>query len=308
MQRTAFAGDAGPAAERTRPLQDAVNVSPGATCLETAKLIEHVRAWLGDDKTDADVSVEVRGSPDDPRVVRFRTLRAGRVVASRGFEPGPEQCDHLHAALGLAIAMALKASLIDELAGLAAAAKPAHGPQEAKPGAWALGASALGAMGVLPGLGFGADVRFERAFASTITVRFGAIGFAALGGTFPGVSGTFDAWVVAPRADFCAALDTWPSLSIRGCMGLAAGALLAQGHAFANSDTSFVRWVAAMNSLDAVLDLGDPWSLDLDVSLVLPLVSASIALKGAAPPQDVVAERNIAAVGGFVGLGPVYRF
>jgi hypothetical protein len=59
-------------------------------------------------------------------------------------------------------------------------------------------------------------LRFERAVAPTLTVRFGAIGFAALGDTFPGVSGTFDAWVIAPRADVCAALEAWQTLRVRG--------------------------------------------------------------------------------------------
>ena len=114
--------------------------------------------------------------------------------------------------------------------------------------------------------------------------------------------------MIAPRADVCAALEARQTLRVRGCMGLAGGALLAQGHAFASSTSSVVRWFAAVNSLEAVLELGDAWSLDLDVSLVLPLVEASIALKGTASPQTVVAERTLAAVGGFVGLGPVYRF
>src|SRR6185312_14138067 len=72
-----------------RPLRDALVVDPGASCLDRDALLDDVRTWLGSDQVDAGVTIEVRGSPDQPRNVSFRMLRDGQVVASRAFEPGP---------------------------------------------------------------------------------------------------------------------------------------------------------------------------------------------------------------------------
>jgi hypothetical protein len=293
------------AADRTRPLREAIAVEPGATCLETATLVEHVQSWLGADGADSDVAIEVRGSPDQSRVVEFRTLRAGRAIAYRRFAPGPERCEHLHAALGLAIAMAIRASLVEELAGTAAdtRSRVPEGPAEAgRP--WAIGANALGALGVLPGAAFGVDVRIERALAHPFHVRVGLLGLAALGETL--TPGQFDVWLLAPRIDLCAGLDLSRRLLGRACMGLSGGGLYAHGHRFPSSQDSLVRWFAAVNGIDLVANLAKSWSLDLAVSVVLPLVRTSIVVRDSS--GNVTGERELAPVGGFLGFGPLYRF
>src|SRR5258708_38687070 len=78
----AFAPMQAAAADRARPLREAIAVEPGATCLEIATLVEHIGSWLGADALDPDVSIEGRGSPARPPVVPFPTLRAGPVIAS----------------------------------------------------------------------------------------------------------------------------------------------------------------------------------------------------------------------------------
>jgi hypothetical protein len=290
---------------RTRPLREAIAVEPGATCLETATLVEHVQSWLGVDAADSDVSIEVRGSPDQPRIVEFRTLRAGRATAYRRFAPGPERCEHLHAALGLAIAMAIRASLIDELAGTMADARSrVSGPSADATRPWAIGVNALAAVAVLPGAAFGADVRIERALPHPFRVRLGLLGLGALGETL--APGHFDVWLLAPRVDLCAGLDLSRRLRGRACMGLAGGGLFAHGHGFPTSQNSLVRWFAALNGFDFVADLAESWSLDVAISAVLPLVRTSIVVRDSS--RTVVEQRDLASVGGFLGVGPVYRF
>jgi hypothetical protein len=300
-----FAPERASAADHTRPLREAVAVEPGATCLETATLVEHVESWLGTDAADSDVSIEVRGSPDQPRVVEFRTLRAGRAIAYRRFAPGPARCDHLHAALGLAIAMAIRASLIEEVTGTTADAR-AHVPEASADATrpWAIGANALAAVAVLPGAAFGADVRVERALAHPFRVRFGLLGLAALGETLS--PGHFDVWLLAPQIDLCAGLDLSHRLRGQACMGLAGGAVSAQGHGFPSSQNELVRWFAAVNGLDFVADLAESWSLDLAISVILPIARTSIVVRDSA--GVVVEGRDLATVGAFLGVGPVYRF
>jgi hypothetical protein len=304
----AFAPKSASAMDRTRPLREAVAVEPGATCLETATLVEHVESWLGADAADSDVSIEVRGSPDQPRVVEFRTLRAGRAVAYRRFAPGPARCEHLHAALGLAIAMAIRASLIDEVAGTTADTReraPQASADATQP--WAIGANALAAVAVLPGAAFGADVRIERALAHPFHARLGMLGLAALGETL--TPGYFDVWLLAPRIDLCAGLELSRRLRGRACMGFSGGALYAHGHGFPSSKDSLVRWFAAVNGLDFTADLARSWSLDLAVGLVLPLVQTSVVIRDSSSGNVVTGDqRALAPVGGFLGVGPAYRF
>jgi hypothetical protein len=303
----AFAPKRASAADHTRPLREAIAVEPGATCLETATLVEHVQSWLGADVADSDVSIEVRGSSDQPRVVEFHTLHAGRAVAYRRFAPGPERCEHLHAALGLAIAMAIRASLIDELAGTAADAGvrvPEASANTAR--SWAIGADALAGLAVLPGAAFGLDVRIERALAHHFYVSFGLLGLAALGETFDHTPGHFDVWLLAPRIDLCAGLALSPRLLGRGCMGLSGGGLYAHGHGFPSSQDELARWFAVVNGLDFTADLAKTWSLNLAVSVILPLARTSIVVRDST--GLVVEGRDLATVGGFLGVGPVYRF
>src|SRR5882672_1850766 len=67
----ARAGDPNP----VRSVRDAIHLQAGATCLDVAVLVEHVRAWLGATEVDQDLWIDVEGSPKDPRVVTFRTGR-----------------------------------------------------------------------------------------------------------------------------------------------------------------------------------------------------------------------------------------
>ncbi len=307
------------AAEHERPLQDAITVEPGATCLDATALIEHVETWLETGTVDADLSVVVRGSPDRPRTVAFQTLRSGRVIASRRFDPGPERCDHLHAALGLAIAMAIKASLVEEIAGASLAAPapalptPASSPivnpaSNSRPEArsWALAADGLAALASLPDVAFGFDARAERTLGASFGVRLGIFAMTSLGERFEGAAGRFDAWLLAPRVDLCAGVDVWRRARVRGCMGAAVGVIHARGYDLPAPRSAFVRWSAVANGLDVTADLTTNWSLDAGLTLFLPVARNSIVIRDAS--GRVIEARDLASVGGYFGLGPVYRF
>jgi hypothetical protein len=295
------------AADPGRPLRELIRVEPGATCLDAAALVDDVQTWLGTDTADPGLSIEVRGSPDQPRVVEFRTWVGGRVIAHRAFSPAPERCEHLHAALGLAIAMAIRASLFEEIAGAMEEARPrAPEAPPARIQRWAIGADALGALGVLPGASFGAEVRIERALGPTFRARLGVLGLVALGEAFPRTPGTFDAGLVAPRLDLCAAFAVSSRVWAEGCMGLAGGALYANGHAFPSSTSALVPWIAAANGIDLAVDLAGSWSLDASVSVTLPLSATSLVVRDFS--GNVIDQRDLPHVGGFLGIGPVYRF
>ncbi len=305
----AFAPGRARAADTARPLREAIAVEPGATCLDAATLVEDVQSWIGADTVDADVVVDVRGSPDQPRVAGFRMLRGGRVVAVRRFEPGPSRCEQLHAVLGLAIAMALKASLIEEIAPTAASPPvPAPSPSvppRAAPPRWAIAVDALAALAVLPDPAFGIDARVEIALTPTFRARLGLLALVAFGETFD-APGHFDTWLLAPRLDLCAGFDVTRRLRASGCMGMSGGGLHAQGYAFPSSESTFIRWLAVANELGVTAELSRRWSMAASATLILPVIRNSIVLRDYS--HNVLQERDLAPVGWVFGIGPVFRF
>jgi hypothetical protein len=296
------------AAEPTRPLHEAITVEPGATCLDAATLMEHIQSWIGADTVDADVTVDVRGSPDQPRVVTFDTIRSGRVTAVRTFAPGPSRCEQLHAVLGLAIAMALKASLIEEVAP-SAVSTPVPGvrpmPAEAPLPSAATAQPAL-ALGVLPDAAFGVDLRFDRILLGALRARLGLLALLAPSETFNGAPGRFTTWLVAPRLDVCAAFEVALGLQARGCMGMSVGGLHAQGYSYPSSRSESVPWLAVANELGVSMGLSRRWAIDVDATLLVPVARNSIVVRDYS--GIVLLERDLPPAGWIFAAGPLFRF
>lgn len=291
-------------ADNRRALTDVLDVRPGATCVALAPLAEDVGAWLGADTVDAEVWVRVEGSTDDPRTVSFEMGRGDRVLARRRFEPGPERCENLQAALGLAIALAIRVSLLDEILGPRQESPPARPAEARRP--WAVGAGADVSFGVLPGAALGASVLAERDLPPNFALRLGALGLATRDRTFATGPGTFDAEIIAARLDACVRFDFVPRLSGLGCAGLLVGGLFTQGHDFASSRSASSAWIAAASAIGVAIGLADRWSLDGEATLVAPLGHAQVGVLSAA--GTVAETRDLSSAGVTLTLGPRYRF
>jgi hypothetical protein len=300
------------AAEGARPLRAAISVEPGATCIDTASLLEQVQSWVGTDTVDTGVDVEVRGSPDHPRVVSFRTLRGGQVTAVRTFDPGPARCEQLHAVLGLAIAMALRASLIEEIERTAAPALVTPVTTAlpiaaiGAPLPWVAAAQPVVALAVLPDPAYGVDVRAERAIVHALRMRLGVLAVLAAGETFGGAPGNFTTWLLAPRLDACASLDVVSHLQAHGCMGISGGNLHAQGFSYPSSRSTSIPWLAVANELGANAELSRHWAIDVEATLLLPVTRNSIVVRDYS--GNVLLQRNLAPAGWIFGAGPLFRF
>ena len=292
------------AAGRQRALSEVIHVHPGATCVDADTLTEDVAAWLGTETADADVWVRVHGSPDDARTVSFEMGRGDHVVARRRFSPGPERCDHLQAALGLAIALALRASLLDEMLGPREEAAPQGSVQTE--GSWAVAGGPVAALGVLPGPALGGALRVERAFPPNFALRLGVMGFAAWDRTFATVAGSFDAETFALRLDACVRVDLAETVAGRVCAGVVGGELLAQGRDFASSRSASSEWLAVANGVEVDVALAGRWALAAEGTLLMPLGSTQVGVLSAR--GDVVEARDLSSVGVTMMLGPAYRF
>jgi hypothetical protein len=280
------------------PLSAALEVSPGATCLESERLQDHILGWLGVSKVAQGISIRVQGSPLFARVVSFRIVQGTSTLAERSFEPAPRLCADLHAAVGLAIAMALKASLLESFRALQRAAAPAP--------AWELGFDAIGGMGVTPGLDAGLVLRVSRALSSSLSARLSGLGAVGPYGTFPHERGGFTAWLATGRLDLCALLFEAGASRFSACVGAVGGALYAAGRAFEPSRDQTVAYLALANALEISLALDAHWSLSLGVNVLVPWLRTTFVVRD--PEGHVINAHDIAAAGALFSLGPGYRF
>ena len=283
----------------TRPLEDAVRVEPGASCLQADVLVDHIASWLGTDFIESSLTIDVRGSPHFARQVRFEVLRGSESLAERRFEPGPARCDNLHAALGLAIALAIKASLLDTIIPEAAGG----GARIVRP--WALGLEALVGYEMLPGFNLGGSLRLSRALSRDVSLRAAVLGAFGPHGSID--VGYVESWFAAGEIDVCPALIGWRTGNIFACVGVAAGMVQAHGEDFRTVDEGQAWFVALANTAEARFDFDAAWSFKVALGLVVPLARTRFVILR--PESDSeIDSRDLAAVGGFFALGPTYRF
>jgi hypothetical protein len=263
-------------------------------------LVEHVSSWLGTDQVSAPLSIEVHGSPFFARTVWFRIRRGSTTLAERRFEPAPARCDDLHAAVGLAIALALKASVLDSLIGATT-----HGYAHAgRP--FRIAVQGLGGVAVVPGTDFGISLSLQRSLADHFAARLSAIGLLGPSGDFEHDQGRFKTWLAMGRLDVCSRFAEFPSLDISVCVGIAAGSLYATGEAFPMTRHALIAYVAVANALEFDVALSRHWSLAIAIDVLVPLRRTSFVVRDQS--GTVTATHDLAEAGALLGIGPAYHF
>jgi hypothetical protein len=257
-------------------------------------------SWLGTDRVAAPLVIEVHGSPYFARTVWFRIRRGDEVLAERRFEPAPERCDALHAAVGLAIALALKASVLDSVIG----ARTSGDARASRP--FRIAAQALAGVAVIPGADFGIGLSLQRSFAERFAARLSALGLLGPFGDFQHDQGRFKAWLPMGRLDVCSRLAELDSLDLSVCVGIAGGGLYVTGEAFPMSRHALVAYVAVANALELDVELGARWSLAIAIDVLVPLRRTSFVVRD----QDarVIATHDLAGAGALLAVGPAFRF
>ncbi len=251
----------------TVPLGDAIVLRAGATCLARERLTAQVRSWIDLERIDARLVVEVVGDPTQPRRLAFSLRRGDDVIAVRRFYPAPARCADLHSVVGLAIALAIDATLLENLQRepdpepppdlevdppieppkrdpppvVAPSTEPR--PKAPRPRAWALWSEITGVLsiGAPPGLGGGARFGLYGRWRETVDLGAGMV--AQSSGAEPIGTGMALFSVAAGRVDVCAG-PRLGRVRLRGCTGLIAGAALAAGQGFSIDATIRVPWVA----------------------------------------------------------------
>ncbi len=261
-----------PAHADTVPLAEAIVLRSGATCLESARLVAQVGSWIERDRIDARLIVEVVGDATNPRRLAFSLRRGEDIIAVRRFDPAPARCSDLHSVVGLAVALALDATLLENLQReppelpvvlppevepepepepeprlpVAPSTKPADvtvKTTQPRPRRWMLWSELAGAFTIGAPPGTGGGVRFGLYARWRELIDLGAGMVAQSSGAERIGDGTALMSAVAGRVDVCAG-PRLGRVRLRGCSGLLAGAALAAGQGFSNDATLRLPWVA----------------------------------------------------------------
>lgn len=294
----------------SRPLNEALVLEPGATCLERERLVRRVERWLQRDRVDATLRVEVHGDRADRHKVVFVIDRGEGDRALRAIDDGPPDCDQLHAALALSIALAIDANL-----GLGSEPAPELPDDDAllagkeTPRYLKLGAALMlhATSGLLTDVSAGASARLEIGFMPWLDLRLGAFGSTVDGQTIPDVSpGTFAARLLAGRADGCVAHPI-AKLRLMACAGGMAGVFVAEGNGFAGDPgTDPQAWAALVGGFELQAELARWLALAVAVDLVVPFGTRTIQVVD--PLGNPSRPRTLTSVAVLVGAGPVLRF
>ncbi len=296
-------------------LADAVSVE-GQGCIERDSLVSALRTSLGGATLDARVRVVVRN--EEPRGASFSIVRDGRSLGERRLGGGME-CAQLRSALGLAIAVAIDATLV-EMSDLARTAEvprppvPAPSapplqpvarelPRQASP-PWArfsVGAAGLLWLDLLPVPVVGGEL--WAAYRPSRGLALRGTFLATDAGSVPlGLSGT-RVHLLAGRLEPCWVWDAGV-LEGHACAGVGAGAVEADGYGLPTNLSVAKAWAAAAASADAQVPVASWLRLALNVEGFVPFVSPRFDV--VTPLGAAVATHRTPPAGVGVGAGIVF--
>lgn len=321
-------GAAAPAPAPTRPLSEAVTVTPGATCLTQPSLVEHIRTWLGSDAVDVDLTIDVRGDEARPDTAAISLRTPGGGLIERTFEGAPPTCSDMHAVLGLGVAMAIDASVLEDLgydvidsAEEAAAPAPqaveseqpprlrresralAPEPPRRRPNLRAVAAVRASLwLGSLPGLAGGGQLHGELGWVPWLDLRLGVLG----GYTRQRLGDSeADIGLVAGRLDVCFGVGR-RRLRPRLCLGPGLGAVQANGRDLPAAARASLPWVAGMAAFELRIATSRVFSLDIAVDGVVPFIRPLIAVRNPDKPGMLGDSLTVAPVGVMFSLGGAF--
>lgn len=303
---------AGPTAVSVRPVAQAIVVEPGATCLDPAKLAGRVARWLQRDLIDARIRIRVQGDTSRENRVSFVIERGGGDRAERSIPDAPEDCDQLHSALALSIALAIDASIGG--GSLPPSELPSDEQLLAKPEKpqppyfrFAFAMLGHGTAGLLTDTSFAGSGRLELGFFPWLDLRLGALVTRIDSQPLrpAGVDGNFYVNLTAVRVDACAAQTVGGGVRILACTGGIAGALRTRGRNFSADQEESRLWSAAVAGVEAQALLLSWLAISGSVDMAVPL--AKHRIQAVDPQGRVIGERQLTPIAVLVGGGLVFR-
>lgn len=297
-------------------LLTAIEVEPGATCLAADKLIRRVERWLNQTKVDARIRVHVLGDDSDAYKVQFSIDRGdGLRPAVRRIDNAPQECEQLHSALALSIALAIDASILGGAAGpielpddetLLEEDEPAvtDEPAYLRVGLGVFGQLSTGLL--TSDVSLGAAGRVEVGLVPWLDLRLGVLYGTVGDQRVKAVPGTYSASIVAGRADVCGAYSPAEVLRLLLCASGVLGEFRTVGHDYNTASTEEASlWTAAGGGVEIQAQALDRLAFVLNVDLLIPFARRSILVLD--PAGATVAERQLTSAGIVIGVGAVFR-
>lgn len=309
-----------------RPIREVLQVEAGASCLSADALADTISSWLGRDTVDAAIAtIDVRGDPARTEAIAIRIEIRGELV-ERSFDSAPPTCSDLHAVVGLAIAIAVDAAVLEglgyEVVDPNEAAVPQARDSERPPltrrsrrsepskptprrTPVSVAAAARGGVwvGVLPGIAGGGGAQIELGWRGWLDLRLGLWG--GYGGQRLLAENAIVALgLVGGRVDACAALAR-PHLRPRLCFGPAAGALQVSAKSPGVRD-AVGPWVGLVVAPELRIWATRRFALDLFVELVVPVVRPVLAERDPSKEDMIGASIAPPPVGAVIGIGAAF--
>jgi hypothetical protein len=310
---TPAAGTAASPPPERHELQDIVSVAAGATCLDRARLIGRIARWLQRTSIEAPLRVVVRGDAELPTRVFFSVVREPGDLAERRLDNAPSDCDQLHSAVALSIALAIEATLQRPLA--AASDIP---PEPVKTPGWQrpapvrrphLELTVLGgaSIGVLTSPALGGSSRLSISPLPWLEIAIAGLATHLEGETFPMVAGSIDETVIAGGLDACFGGETVQGVGFFMCVGGRGGTFRSAGSGFnAQNLTHTSGWWALAGSGQGRFWLSGGIGIGTSVEALYSLVPRDLSALGMDGAPDRI--KHLSRLGLSVTVGPVFRF
>jgi len=316
----------------TRSVREALSLG-ASTCIEADALAAQISMWLGGRPLDARIAISVE---DGPNGVRFTVTRDAQSLGSRTLHVVGVPCQQIHAAVGLGVAVAIDATVLDSLgvtptpappAPAAPAPAPAPPPPAAPPppiwqppplppsppdeddgpvAPWLTSTvQGLVLLGVLPEVQVGLSPSFDINLLRGFDIRIGALGTPEV--RVDVGRGEANVSLVAGRLDACVVAVLRKNVArLRGCAGVTAGAISAEGVGFEETRASTAPWIAPTARIDGRWSFGRVFGLLLGVDGFFPGLKPELEVLSG--DGSVQAARAFPAAGVALSVGPSITF
>jgi hypothetical protein len=298
----------------SRPLAEAIQVNPEASCLDAETLVRRVARWLQRETLDARLTIEVHGGTRTPAEPSFTIDAGDGERAVRKLDDAPADCDQLHSALALSIALAIDATLAERAQKTPPpAATDDDELLQEKPEppylrfAISLFGQAASNLVSSTGVAPAASLRLELGLVRFLDLRVGALGSRVGGQEFGSTSGSFTVDLIAGRLEACPVLAL-RQLRVLGCVGTVLGSFRTIGRGFSGGGAGPVAlgFYAFSASFELQAEILSWLGVAANVELIAPFQKRSIVLL-AADGITPASEQEFESIGLLIGAGPVFR-
>lgn len=300
------------AAAQAADFEERLSVQPGATCLESERLEARIVRWREGAGIEPGVRVSVRGDSQLSTRVYFSVSRVGDAPTERTLENAPSDCDQLHSAVALSIALAIDALFSSEqVPPLPAADEPpriehaANATQTGSPYSLQLGLLVGASVGVVPNMAPAALPRVQLSVTPWLGFALAGVGTYASDVSFTSGSGVVDTSVIGGGGDACLGGETVERMSFVMCTGLRGGMFVARGDRLGAGllkVTSTRPWWAVAVSGQARAWIVPNVGIGLGIEALFALASRDLVV------TYTEQRLSVPRVGLAISVGPVFRF